>query len=305
MVQPIYNFQDFNFATSTPSMTSTTAPKFDLGSLLGGAQSGELEGTLGMAANAILPGSGALLAPILDGLKLDENFQLAKKYGWNSWGASASPESISQEFESITKPEVVRLMQNVSTDPQKALSDTKVYLESIVALRNYLRQRHSKANSTKQANELMAEKCSNLLRDVVQSAVTKLKSIGCIVSEVTYTDNPTFKYAYSHWGNTTLSNAMNDRAVANFKPKGYKITASSALKKQIEKLKLEQNNPTPVNNGNSDYDVDLGSGFVDTDYTTTDQPQIPPDSKKSDSTIYIIIAAIILLFWKNIKKLIQ
>ena len=294
-MEPIYNFNDFGFGNTPISTTSAKTTSFDWGSLLNSGANGEIEGGLAMAANAIVPGSSMVLAPILEELNLNENYQLAKKYGWNSWGASASPESISAEFESITMPEVVRLMQNVSTDPQKALSDTRVYLESIIALRQYLKQYHSKANSTKQANELMVQKCQNLLRDVVQSAVSKLKSIGCVVSDVTYTGNPTFNYAYSHWGNTTLSNAMNDRAVSSFKPKGYKITASAALKQKIKDLQMQ---PTQSQNPEQNFD------FV-TDFTGVENANNNPNPKSSDSTIYIVAAAMVLLFWKNIKKLLK
>tara|TARA_B100001179_G_C18544406_1_gene383123 strand:- start:155 stop:1039 length:885 start_codon:yes stop_codon:yes gene_type:complete len=294
-MEPIYDFSAFGVTSAPMTTTTTNTNKFDWGALLNSGASGNIEGGLSMAANAIVPGSGAVLAPILDGLKLDENYNLAKKYGWNSWGASASPESISAEFESITMPEVARLMQDVSTNPQKALSETKIYLETIIALRKYLRKNHSKANSTKQANELMAKKCQNLLDDIVLNAIEKLKSIGCKISTVDYPGNPTFNFAYSHWSSMSLNELRRDQKHIISSFKGYQITASAQLKQKIKELQMQPTQGTPQQN------LDFVSGF-NSGGSSSNGGQSP---KSNDSTIYIVLAALVLMFWKHIKKLIK
>ena len=78
-MEPIYNFNDFGFGNTPISTTSVKTTSFDWGSLLNSGASGELEGGLAMAANAIVPGSSMVLAPILEELNLNENYQLAKK----------------------------------------------------------------------------------------------------------------------------------------------------------------------------------------------------------------------------------
>lgn len=142
----------------------------------------------GMASTVLSSGNGeggGWMSSVLGGLNLKENISLVKEFGLNSWGASGSPSKAQQEFADTTAQPLQQLVDKIKTasDLGKALTDVGVfldvvYLKAVDGLNN-----HSKADSTKAANEWRMKNAKDLKAEYVDKIVNLVKSKGAIVQE--------------------------------------------------------------------------------------------------------------------------
>lgn len=150
------------------------------GSLLDSAKTGGTTGTLdvGNLANTALDAAasaipfGSVVKDILDKLGLQENLNLVTKYGISSWGASTSPEQTKAAFTETVYPFVEGKLQTINVNN---VAEVLNNIEDMLLANHYyyvaLRDNHSKAKSTRLAND-WAQKEMKDLRDNFVSAVT-------------------------------------------------------------------------------------------------------------------------------------
>ncbi|MFD2827184.1 hypothetical protein ACFSYG_11940 [Leeuwenhoekiella polynyae] len=223
--------------------------------------------TIGIISQAAGSSGGAgdgagLMSGILEGLNIAENFKLVTQYGLSSWGASSSPEKIKAEFAQYTVPHVKKMLNEFASNPEQALTNTKIYLEVVQDFRAYLRDNHSKAKSTRLANQAMIDLAKDLYNKVINETIQKLRGAGIIVTEVPATITGSFTFADSNERYKSASELTSWAKKNNFATwKGYKFTVPQSLKDQLNPSK-----DLPASNGSGDYG---GSNGGSTNYPTT------------------------------------
>lgn len=267
----------YDFSGINPGPPQQSGGGLDLGSVFGSDFFGSLSnsnnalepvkegggiGISGLAsagANALIPGIGLALNPILGGLGLDPNFSNVLKYGLNSWGASTDPEKAKQEFATGVIPEVKKYIEQIRQDPEKGLDQLQIYLDVGKAYYTVLRTEHSKANSTKAANDFFIEQFKKLQATTIDKIVSQLKSKGVIVTE-SVNSNPTGSFFYPTNNETFTAEKIKSDPKLPSIFKAYSLKASQAL---IDQVTANAQPETPTTTGTDNYQTaNPGSNYA-------------------------------------------
>lgn len=163
---PTSSSKKSGFAGALAGIASGAASggSMDVGSLANGA--------LAAAASAIPFGDVAL--DILNSLGLQENIGLVSSYGISSWGASTSPEQTKAEFAKVVYPFMEEKL--LGLNPSN-LAETINSIEDLLLSNHYyyvaLRDNHSKAKSTRLANDWAQKEMINLSNNFVATVKSK------------------------------------------------------------------------------------------------------------------------------------
>ncbi len=147
-----------------------------------GGNAGNIAGSLAneglnLAASAIP--FGTVVKDILDKLGLQENINLVSKYGISSWGASTSPEEAKALIAKNVAPYVEQKMQSVNV---ANVSEVVNEVEDILLANHYffsaMRDHHSRAKSTKMANEMTQKEFKKLANDFITAVRAEFNKYG-------------------------------------------------------------------------------------------------------------------------------
>lgn len=147
----------------------------------GDMAAGIVDGGLEIAASAIPFGS--IIKNILDKMGLATNISNVLKYGLSSWGASTTPEDTQKRFAEVglrwLEKEIASVtIENIDTK----LTGIDVMLRGNSNFANGLMHNHSRAKSTRLANEWMKNECMKILAQVVDEFSAQLQSKGVRVT---------------------------------------------------------------------------------------------------------------------------
>ena len=151
--------------------------------------------TLGDGANAALDAAasaipfGALAKNFLDSLGLQENIDLVFKYGLSSWGASTDPDKMKGFFAETVWPWVQIQFDSIEgSNAQQVINKMDSRLRANMYYYQALRDNHSKAGSTREANDWaqaeLAKLCSTIANDMVAQFAAKGIKINKEISKV-------------------------------------------------------------------------------------------------------------------------
>lgn len=148
-----------------------------------------LEGVAGSLLSGV-PFIGGFLTEIFGKMKIGENINLVKKYGWSSWGASTSPERSKALFAEIVYPRLTRNWQSINPENMGAvLTELYAYLMMQKRYSAKLRKHHSRAGSTKKAHDWAQQELARLIQGGVMDVVSKVRSKGVKVTTESYKGN--------------------------------------------------------------------------------------------------------------------
>lgn len=141
------------------------------------AAAGIIDGGLEVASSAIPFGS--VIKDILDNLGLQKNISNVLKYGLSSWGASTTPEETKKRFAEVGLTWLQSEIASVTPDN----IDTKLTAIDVMLRGNSqfflkLMQNHSRAKSTRLANEWVSQECTKILGEILDSFNAQLQSKG-------------------------------------------------------------------------------------------------------------------------------
>ncbi|MDD7885744.1 hypothetical protein [Flavivirga sp. 57AJ16] len=169
--------------------TLTTAP---ISSGLPAPSGGlNLSGLIGSATNVIgaasgIVGTASTLTSLL-GFDLQANLSNVKEYGWNSWGASTNPEQELQKLQQIGIPKIKQKLASANaSNMAEVLMWIDAYLMYTKAGAKHLMERHSRANSTREANRKVQAFCDELKAEYVTNIISNLRSSGITVTKTSH-----------------------------------------------------------------------------------------------------------------------
>ncbi|WP_034039763.1 hypothetical protein [Wocania ichthyoenteri] len=186
-----------NMLNPTGIQTLTTAP---ISSGLPTSGGLNLGGLLGSASGVL--GTASTLTSLL-GFDLQANLSNVKKYGWNSWGASTNPAIELQKLQEIGVPKIKQKLSSANaSNMAEVLTWVDAYLMYTKTGAKYLLEKHSRANSTKEANRKVQAFCDELRVEYVTKFENDLKKQGVIVSKKSHVmsiqsmEKPPFDFRY-------------------------------------------------------------------------------------------------------------
>ena len=140
---------------------------------------------------SFVPSSGLLgsanTVTSLLGFNLQENLANVKEFGWNSWGASTNPAQELQKLQQIGVPKIKQKLASANaSNMAEVLTWVDAYLTYTKIGAKHLMERHSRANSTREANRKVQAFCEELRSEYVTKIVNDLKSKGLIVTRVSH-----------------------------------------------------------------------------------------------------------------------
>lgn len=130
------------------------------------ASGGIVDAGVEIAAGA-LP-FGGLIKGLLENLDLANNIKNILKYGLSSWGASMTPEEMKKRFAEICYPWLEQMLASTTpanVDTQMTAID--VNLRANQQFFKKLMENHSRAKSTRIANEWASNECKRLLQETI------------------------------------------------------------------------------------------------------------------------------------------
>lgn len=212
MVLPNFDF------TNLGGFGGGSSGGFDFGNLIGGFGGGEINGdailggiTTGL--NAVLPGSGLVVGQLAGILNAGENIDLVKNYGLSSWGASGSPEQTEIQIENFFMPEIQKMVDNINPNNLgQGLSDVSHYIKSVRTNFHQKRVEHSRAGSTKKANEKGRARMDQVHTKMMGDFEKNLRSAGFKVTKTqkTVVGNPRGFYNNWHEGKPKVDSMNKD-----------------------------------------------------------------------------------------------
>lgn len=181
-------FENFNSGTTSAfDFKDTMSSAYSAGTESGGFDAGSAANTALDAAASAIP-FGAFAKDLLDQIGLSENIDLVSKYGFSSWGASTSPEEAKQQFADKILTYIQGTLSRMTAQNAESILNE---LETTLLLQKYFKQKllqhHSKAKSTKLANEWWIEELGKIHKETMTKAVAQLRSIGVTVKSTAVT----------------------------------------------------------------------------------------------------------------------
>lgn len=141
------------------------------------AAAGIIDGGLEVASSAIPFGS--VIKDILDNLGLQKNISNVLKYGLSSWGASTTPEETKKRFAEVGLTWLQREIASVMPENIDAkLTGIDVMLRGNSQFFLKLMQNHSRATSTRLANEWVSKETTKILGEILDAFNAQLQSKG-------------------------------------------------------------------------------------------------------------------------------
>lgn len=133
---------------------------------------------------------GGMIKGLMDTLNISQNIGNVLKYGLSSWGASKTPEGIKKTFAESILPWLQDMlakttMDNISTQ----LTAIDVNLRGNSQYMKKLKENHSRAKSTRIANEWVEKECMKLLGEVLAGFNKKLQEAGVAVTKTKVQSN--------------------------------------------------------------------------------------------------------------------
>ncbi|WBL20759.1 hypothetical protein [Zunongwangia sp. HRR-M8] len=136
---------------------------------------------LDVAASAIPFGS--IVKGVLDKIGLADNLSNVFKYGLSSWGASTNPEQHQADFAQKVLPFVEQKLSSINAQNiTDVLNELDFHLRSNHYMFIALRDKHSKAKSTRLANDWTQKELNNLLMKIWTESRAQLKASGATLS---------------------------------------------------------------------------------------------------------------------------
>ncbi|ADF52994.1 hypothetical protein [Zunongwangia profunda] len=142
------------------------------------------------AAASAIP-FGAMAKKLLDNLGLQKNIDNVLKHGLSSWGASTSPEEAEQEMAKNVAPWIIQKTENINAqNAEQTLNELEITLGMHKYFFEKLLRHHSKAKSTRKANQWWVKQFTQLRKDVIGKMVTQLRGAGVVVKTTAITGKP-------------------------------------------------------------------------------------------------------------------
>lgn len=187
-------------------------------------------------ATSFLP-LGNILDGILGELNLAANISNVLKYGLSSWGASRTPEEMKKRFAENCYPWLQQelagiTMQNIA----EKITAIDVNLRGNQEQFKMLKQNHSRAKSTRLANEWGEQECARLLEKTMTGLNAQLQKEGVSVSVNTVPASASAMSPYrikSFWNNDDITNKT---YTSKMEFKIYKVNSESLsawMKRQV------------------------------------------------------------------------
>lgn len=162
-----------NFSGSFEGGSNTTSTTSTNGDMAAGIVDGGLE----LAASAIPFGS--VIKDILDKIGLASNISNVLKYGLSSWGASTTPEDTQKRFAEVGLTWLQAEIASVTpSNIDTKLTQIDATLTGNANFAEGLMQNHSRAESTRLANEWVMNECRKLKDQIIQEFNAQLQSKG-------------------------------------------------------------------------------------------------------------------------------
>lgn len=195
----------------------------------GGFDTGDAAGAALDAAASAIP-FGSMVKGFLDELGLQRNIDNVFKYGLSSWGASTTPEEEKAKFAKNVLPWVKQRLDELqqSGDLQGALNEIDLWLTIDYACAKNLRDNHSKAKSTRLANDSMMKELKDLKAKVINGLKQKFSAVGVkITTSTTMADSGQFSVRY-------LVDGRDISSGLSFMKTTYKVDYSNVKKEEIQ-----------------------------------------------------------------------
>ena len=275
----------FTFGNTIPNSGFDWASSMGSLSAIGGGSGGEaLLDTLGTSLGAAFgsPAIGKMITGIVSDFKINghsisENLNNVFKYGLDSWGAASNPTKSQKEFEEY-KQKMLGWITGINPENiQSVFNELEHYSKWRLMYSTKSLARRSWAGSTRAAKKLKVKLITAFRKDVIAKLREEFTKKGIefkVVKTVTesFTDKIT-EYASSGWNGDSSGARKNGTFTYNV----YTVTASKALLAKVSKQNSKKIEPGV--------------------------PPIPTVKNKSNTTMYLIIGAVLIaLFGKNIKK---
>jgi len=147
----------------------------------GDMAAGIVDGGLEIAASAIPFGS--IIKNILDKIGLATNISNVLKYGLSSWGASTTPEDTQKRFAEVGLTWLQAEIASVTpSNIDTKLTGIDIMLTGNANFAEGLMHNHSRAKSTRLANEWVMNECRKLRDEIIKEFDAQLRSKGVKVS---------------------------------------------------------------------------------------------------------------------------
>ena len=278
----------FTFGSTTQNSGFDWASSLNsLGAIGGGGSGGgnALLDTLGTGLGAAFgsPAIGKMVTDIVSGFKINghsisENLDNVFKYGIDSWGAGSNPTMAESEFNGH-KLKAIEMINGITPETlEQVLNELEHFTKWSLDFQVKSLARRKWAGSTEEGKKLYIKLMTAFRKDVVDKLKSEFVKQGFDVSiERTVTERMDAKisvFSISSWN----GDASTARKNGTFTYKVYAVKVSKTLLAKMSK----QN------------DIETGV------------PPNPTVENKSNTTMYLIIGAVLIaLFGKNIKKLLK
>jgi len=150
----------------------------------GNIQASEVDGTAGIVdagltlASGVIP-FGGVIKGIMDKLEIGKNIGNVLKYGLSSWGASTTPDKNKKMFAESIYPWLKEMLAKTTMDNiSEQLTAIDMRLRGNAYFYTLLRDEHSRAKSTRLANDWTVKEAEKLLGEVMDNFNKQLQSKG-------------------------------------------------------------------------------------------------------------------------------
>lgn len=284
---PGLNGLGFSFNDAFESFSGSIQSSSSSASGGGDVTGGIIDGGLTLASGA-MP-FGGIIKGILDKLKLSSNISNVLKYGLSSWGASMTPEEMKKRFAEICYPWLQEeLAKTTTNNVDTQLTSIDVQLRGNAKFFEKLAQNHSKAKSTKIANEWASQECTDLLKKTIDGFNAQFQANGTTVTKTKVGAKSSAMQPYPIVNFSDKRNLKNDRYWDEVDYFIYNVD-----KRALNSWNSQQMQ-TPTNNGNTSNDLGTvqggtvqTAGFGDSGQQGGNGGGIPEKTKSSNTGIII------------------
>lgn len=233
---------------------------------------------------------GGLIKGLLDNLGLAANISNVLKYGLSSWGASATPEEMKKRFAEICYPWLQeKLAQTTMDNVDRQLTAIDVNLRGNSQFFKKLAENHSRAKSTRLANEWGSQECNRLLTETIDGFNSQLQANGVSATRKQVDAKSSLLAPYpitSFWDRDDIKK---DRYWHDIPYYVYTVDKSSLKSwntQQMQQQAQPQTGGTPTNTNTNDYT----SGYQPTYDGSAGNVNQAPAPSSGGSNMGLIIA---------------
>lgn len=169
----------FSFGDAFSKLSSGS---FTGGSTGGNPTAGIVDAGMELAAGAIPFGN--IIKGLLDNLDLSGNISNVLKYGLSSWGASTTPEKKKAQFGEMVYPWLQKELSATTMDNvAEKMTAIDIMLRGNAAFAKGLLHNHSRAKSTRLANDWATKEYTRLANETLEGFNKKFQEIGVRVTK--------------------------------------------------------------------------------------------------------------------------